>query len=701
MLFCHITSRTSVVAALVCAGLSVAAGLKACTTSAQTTPAQTKSAQSPAGISLVQLAELPRILDPQLSPDGRSVAYMLSAADWTANRATYHLWRQDIGRAPVALTSGGSSEVQFTIRWSPDGTSILFGRAGQLMLIPAAGGTPRAVTKHANNLTLGNPAVGPTWSPDGKSIYFTASDPPTPDERERDRRRDDVYAYEHNYKQRHLWRVDVATGTEKQITTGDLHVARYRLSPDGSRVVLERMPTPLVDDEHNGELWVMDADGGNARQLTRNRVEEKEAALSPDNSQVIFTAGTNVRFEQDYNDALFIVPASGGTPKLVAPEFPYAVDQIAWAPDGKSVFLVANMGIHSELFRLDLATKRATQMTDGKHGMPPWSMSVVPSAGKILLQLDEPSRYGDAWTLPLSAADTTTAPTRITGVFDGFEQKYAVPRQEKFSWKSNDGTAVEGVLIYPRDYTPGTKYPLVVQLHGGPEDSDKFGIGAGSLLYYFPVLSGKGWFVLRPNYRGSTGYGNAFLRDVVKGYFRNMPRDVLSGVNALVKQGLVDTDKVVVMGWSAGGHLTNKLITMTTRFKVASAGAGASDWLSFVSQSDRRDDRIAWFGGTPWQKNAPIMSFWNASPLKDAANVKTPTLFFIGENDPRVPLPQSQEMYQALKYHKVPTNLYIAPREGHQWGELRHQIFKANAEMAWFEKYALGRDYVPEIAPAP
>jgi dipeptidyl aminopeptidase/acylaminoacyl peptidase len=293
------------------------------------------------------------------------------------------------------------------------------------------------------------------------------------------------------------------------------------------------------------------------------------------------------------------------------------------------------------------------------------------------------------------------APTRITGVFDGFEQNYAVPRQEKFSWKSKDGTQIEGVLIYPKDYTPGTRYPLVVQLHGGPEDSDKFGAGAGLLLSYFPVISGKGWFVLRPNYRGSTGYGNAFLRDVVNGYFKNMQHDVLSGVDALIKQGLVDGDRMVVMGWSAGGHLTNKLVTMTARFKAASSGAGLADWLSMASQTDRRDDRTIWFGGTPWQKNAPIDMFWNASPLKDTANVKTPTLFFVGETDPRVPLTQSVAMYRALKFHNVPTHLYVAPREGHQWGEFRHQIFKANAELAWFYQYALHTPYTPEQAPGP
>lgn len=643
-------------------------------------------------MSLVQLAELPRIVDPQLSPNGQSVVYMLSSADWSASRPAYHLWRKDASVSPVAVTDGPQSDTPGGTRWSPDGSSILFLRGGQLWLVPAGGGGAHAITRHATPIAA-NP--GPTWSADGTSIYFVAADPDTAEERQRERLKDDLYPFEEHYKQRQLWNVVVSTGAEKPLTSGNLGVASYRVSRDGRQIAVERMPTPLVDDEHLREVWVMGADGSNARQLTHNNVEEIQPELSPDNAQMLFLANTNEKFDPEYNTALFVMPASGGTPKLVAPDFPYAADQATWSADGASIFVVANMGVHSEVFRIDLASRHASQLTDGRHFIPTWS--VLPQAGKMLVQFDEPQRYGDVWTLPIQGGE----PTRLTNGFDVFEHQYAVPRQEKFTWKSNDGTTIEGVLMYPWNYTPGTHYPLVVQLHGGPEDSDKFGAGPGLLLQYFPVLTGKGWFVFRPNYRGSTGYGNAFLRDVIPGYFRNMQLDVLSGVDALIKQGLVDGNRMVIMGWSAGGHLTNKLVTMTTRFKAASSGAGVADWISLSAQSDRRDDRTTWFGGTPWQKNAPVMAFWNASPVKDAANVKTPTLFFVGENDARVPREQSIEMYRALKSHNVPTRLYIAPREAHTWGELRHQIAKANAELAWFSQYAMQAPYVPEVPPVP
>jgi dipeptidyl aminopeptidase/acylaminoacyl peptidase len=213
------------------------------------------------------------------------------------------------------------------------------------------------------------------------------------------------------------------------------------------------------------------------------------------------------------------------------------------------------------------------------------------------------------------------------------------------------------------------------------------------------VLTGKGFVVLRPNYRGSTGYGNAFLRDMVGGYFRNAHLDVIAGVDALVARGIADPDRLVAMGWSAGGHMTNKLITFTNRFKAASSGAGAANWVSMYAQSDIRSYRTPWFGGTPWQARAPIDLYWEQSPLKYVAQVKTPTIFFVGQDDPRVPLPQSVEMYRAVKSLGVPTHLYVAPREGHGWQELRHQLAKFNAEMAWFEKYARNTTFSPETQP--
>jgi dipeptidyl aminopeptidase/acylaminoacyl peptidase len=659
------------------------------------------SAQTPRA-TIVGLAGIPRLLDPQLSPDGATVLYLLNRADWKANRAVGHIWRQPVGGgAPTQMTTGDGGS---TPRWSPDGASFLYVARGadgtsQIFVMPAAGGAATAVTRHATSVSQ------PAWAPDGAFIYFLASDARSEEARARDRLRDDVFVFDRTFTHRHLWRVRIATGAEEKLTDGELSTTAYRLSRDGRFLVMHRAPTPLPGDSHRSEIWLADAGGGQGRALTDNLVEEAEAQLSPDNGRVLFIAEAAVvdgRLEPYYSSKLFTVPAAGGRVRPLASAPGPAIERAAWAPDGHSALGVANMGVHSQIVRIDVprvprapsATGggKSVPLTEGRHSVQFWSAA---PDGAMIFQIDEPARPGDAWILRPGAS----APVRVTGIYDTLATDMRLPRQEKVTWRGADGTPIEGILFYPDGYSPGSRHPLIVQLHGGPAESDKFGFGPGVIVNYVPVLTGLGYGVLRPNYRGSAGYGDAFLRDVIPGFFRNMHQDVLAGVDHLVREGIADPGRLGVMGWSAGGHLTNKLITVTDRFKAASSSAGAANWASFFAQTDTRASRAIWFGGTPWGANARTEMFWNSSPVKDAFKVRTPTLLFAGQEDARVPVAQSIEMYRALVANGVETRLYVAPREGHQWGELRHQLFKANAELEWFERHVRGRRYVWEEAP--
>jgi dipeptidyl aminopeptidase/acylaminoacyl peptidase len=666
----------------------------------------TTSAEHKRAMTLVDLLEVPYLSDPQLSPDGRQIVYVRADADWGANRRVSRLWRTDVDRGtPVQLTSGATSEN--SPRWSPDGRQIAFlaSRDGsvQIYLIEAAGGEPRILTSHETSVPVPDahyPRLSNiTWSPDGAWIYFLAFEPNTAAEKEREQTKDDVYAFGENHKQRHLWRVSAAKKTEERVTGGDYSVLDYQLSQDGSRIVFHRAPNPRYGYGNEGEIWVMDAGGQHALQLTRNTVPEVSnccggggAQLSPDNRQVVFMAKANQQFDYYYKSSLFVMPASGGTPRLLLPDLPYEVHEVNWSTEGKSLFFVANMGVHSELFQVELATNKLRQLTDGKHAINSWS--IQRSANRHVLAFDESTNPGDVWLLPI---DGGTA-TQSTHVFDSLTRDFQLPRQESIRWKGADDVTVEGLLFYPLSYEPRRRYPLVVQSHGGMANSDEFGFGRWS--DYVQVLSAKGYAVLKTNYRGSGGYGDAFQRDMIGHYFKNSHLDVLAGVDHVIAIGVADPDRLVKMGWSAGGYMTNKIITFTPRFKAASSGAGMVNWVSFHAESDVNYFRTTWLGGTPWQKNAPIEKIWEQSPLKYISNVTTPTIIFVGEKDVRVPWPQSMELYQALKSNGVSTHLYMAPREPHGWTELRHELFKMNVELEWFERYAVARQYTWERVPS-
>lgn len=650
-------------------------------------PAAAQPARRP--MTLVDLLNVPQLSDPQISPDGTRILYVLAEADWKANKRIPHVWRVNAdGSGSVQLTVGEEGETAPS--WSPDGRTIAFlttrgnDEHAQIYLLPGEGGEARALTRHATAVS------SVSWAPDGRTLYFLAADPKSEADKAKAKANDDVFAFDESYEQRHLWAVAVADGHEQQITRGDFSVLAYALSRDGQRLAVHRAPTPLLTDGDASEVWVMDVSGGNATRLTSNDIAENGASLSPDNSRVAFLAGGNAAFEKYYNRNVFVVPAAGGAARLldVEPE----VERAAWSSDGKSVYFVGNMGVHSQLFRLDLDSGKATQLTSGDHNVKAWTMSR--SGDRHVMLIETPDSPGEVWVMPTSSGAT---PAKVTRVFDYLARDFDLPAQKRVTWKGADGVPVEGLVIYPLGYVAGQRYPLCVQTHGGPQASDKFGFGYWG--NYVQVLAAKGYVVLQPNYRGSTGYGDAFLRDMVGHYFQNAHLDVMAGVDHLIASGVADPDRMVKMGWSGGGHMTNWIITFTDRFKAAASGAGASNWVSMYAQSDTRSYRTPWFGGTPWQKDAPIEVYWEHSPLKHVASVKTPTIFLVGANDERVPPPQSVEIYRALVSLGVPTHLYMAPREPHSWRELRHQLFKMNVELDWFERWATRRLYTWENAP--
>ena len=658
---------------------------------APSTAQNAPAAPAPRAMTAVDLIEVPRVGDSQLSPDGRQILFVKSEADWKSNRRVSHIHRIDAdGGGLRQMTTG--SEGESSPRWAPDGRRFAFvaRRAGaegaQIHLMANEGGEARRLTSHPTGVSQIQ------WAPDGSAILFLASDPKTAEEKAGEDAKDDVYALDESYKQTHLWRVDVESGKTSRVTSGDFSITAFNIARDGRRIAAQRGPSPLFGDSENGEVYVMDIDGTKAVRITTNGVDEFFPTISPKGDLVLFTTGVNERFEPYYSNRAFVAPVGGGAARVLAPTFPHAIDRAQWLKGGQEVLLSVNLGVRRELFVLDVATGRTRQVTDGPHAL--LAGGLVPELGRIALVVDEPMNPGEIWMASLDAPSTFR---QVSHFSEGYARDFKLGRQERIEWKGADGVTVEGLLHYPVDHVAGKRYPLVVQTHGGPRSSDMFAFGEWQS--YVKVLTGLGYAVLQPNYRGSTGYGDAFLRDMVGSYFKNSHLDVMTGVDKVIAMGLADPERLAKMGWSAGGHMTNKIITFTNRFKAASSGAGASNWISMFGQSDTRAYRIPWFGGTPWGKNAPMAAYWDHSPIKDVANVKTPTLFIVGERDVRVPPPQSMEMHRALKSNGVPTKLYLAPREPHTFEELRHQLFKVNVEIEWFEKYVMGRTYTREVAP--
>lgn len=650
---------------------------------------------------LVDLLGIESIGTPRLSPDGRTILFPRVSADWAGDRTVSHLWAVGIdGSGLRQMTNGPTSES--SPRWAPDGRRFVFladrseaRDTAQLHLMALDGGEAVQLSDHATGVRA------PAWSADGDWVYFLAEEPKSDEEKEREEDSGGAVSYPRNWKHTHLFRVAAAGGVVEQVSRGDFSVWSYDLGNDGDTVALTRASTPLLDELPEVELYLLTLSSGQLIRLTDNPgVPESNPALSPDGRFVAFTADAlperGGQLDFYYESNLFVLPVEGGEPRVLAPGMAGEVEQFAWTAGG---WLLAqmNLGVHSELYRFDPTGGAApTALTGWSDTMPSGSVEgfhLVAGRG-LVMRRAAPDNPGDLWYAVTEPFDAR----RVTRLHGAMRSRWALPRAEVVRWAGADGSSVEGILWYPLGYEEGRRYPLVVQIHGGPASSVQLTF-PGSWGNYVPVWAAQGFAVLQPNYRGGVGYGDAFLRDMVGEYFHQADSDVYTGVDALIERGIVDPTRTAIMGWSAGGHMTNWVVTQTDRFAAASSGAGAANWTSMYAQSDVRLYRTPWFGGTPWQADAPLHSYLENSPAFNAHRARTPTLILVGERDMRVPMAQSIEMYRALKHSGAPTRLVTFPGEPHGLRTLRHRLHKMNVELAWILRH-LGGEWTLERPPA-
>ena len=564
-------------------------------------------------------------------------------------------------------------------RWSPDGQLLAFLSSRddktQIYLMRNDGGEAWKATSHATNIGSFE------WAADGRRLYFTAPDPVPEAVEKRRKEKDDAYLYEQTEMNVHLWEYDLKQDKERRLTEGSFSIRAWSLSPEGSRIAFIAAPSPLIDTDPQREIFLLRLDSLTVEQVTSNHAIERALAWRPDGKAITFVSDANEQLETYYQDSIFLLDLATRAVRDLLPGFRWQVLEHFWGGKKKdTVFFLANKGVTTQLFSLNPVTGSWRQLTseDGVIG----DVHYVPGLERIACTRTDPYHPADVYV-----ADLSTLQFRRLTDRNPLVDSLALAKYQVIEWPSYDGAMVEGILITPPNYDPARNYPLVLQIHGGPESSYQLNFST-SWATYPHVLAGKGYVLLQPNYRGSTGYGDDWMRAIIGHYFEKDVDDLLSGVDYLVNKGIVHPESLLVHGWSAGGHLTNWLVTHYQRFRCASSGAGCANWFSFYAQTDMHYIRELWHASSPYE----AVDFWlNKSPVRYAAGAKTPTLLFWGENDRRVPFPQGQEMYQALKYFGCPVEMVVFPRAGHGPGELRHQMYKMKKELAWFEHHLRGK----------
>ena len=646
---------------------------------------------------------------PAWASDGRTFFFLSNReapSNATAQNQLY-VMRPDGGEAR-RVTDARDGVVDYAI--SSDGRTLVY-RAGrnegrQLWRVSVASLMAPEMAK-AEQVTK-QPAGVDTWAwaPDSRRIYFSALDKFDEDEKARRDKRFTVNIRNAETPAASLFALDLGsdqgqTGVRPGSNQGQTptkltdpaaySVMSFTISDDGKWIGFrggstKRYERNITQEGLYSDLYLLETATGAIERLTNNvEVGETGPRFSPDGRWIAFSAPDNMQRYSMTNGRIYIRPvADRGKPfRKLDGGFDGDLSIGFWSKDGKTIYFNEGIRATTQLFAIDCEQNEFRQLTREPASL---NVSQDQKSGKILINYSDGTTPPTIFVAPsIEQVANKASWVRLTDA-NPQVRGFALGQQEEITWTSNDGTKVGGVLVKPVGYQAGRRYPLIVAIHGGPASADVLSFNGG---YGSQVYAGAGYMVLRPNYRGSTNYGNKHQTDIVGNYFQKGFEDIMSGVDYLIAQGLVDGNQMGALGWSAGGHWSNWILTHTDRFKAISSGAGTSNWISMYAQSDVQRNRQFYLGDKlPYDDHE---AYWNQSPLKYIRNAKTPTMIHVVEGDPRVPSPQSVELHMALKQIGVPTELFMYPGNTHGIPDPRNQLVKAVSEMAWMDYYVRGK----------
>ena len=626
----------------------------------------------------------PLIQEVAPSPDGRHVAYVVREPLLTDEKSEFvnHLYLASAdGGAPTQLTFGESSNS--SPRWSPDGQYLAFisKRSGKanVYAIRLAGGEAWALTRYDKT-----DVQDLRWAPDGQSIAFSMTEPPSEEKEKAKKRKDDPQLWDVDFDFAHLWVVPFAVGPRaaaesRQVTRGRFHVGSFEWLFDGQALALTYQPTPFEDTFAATKLATVKLEGDGAPADIATVADLSPRPIpSPDGRWIACTTGDQPA-RWGFSGRVVLYPTTGGAARPLADTPDSNTWALGWSADGQAVYVLEQSGVSSQIWALPATGEPGRALTDSPDLKMPALANGRDQVAFVAQDFDRPN---GVWLLDAGTGETReiARPAFPAGWPEG-----PAPTAEVLKWKAPDGLEIEGIVVYPLGYEAGRRYPLVLEVHGGPTGVyARSYVGATNGYADYAGLAARGYALLRVNPRGSGGYGKEFRFANYGDWGGADYRDIMSGVDLLIERGLADPDRLGILGWSYGGFMTSWVITQTDRFKAACVGAGVTDLISFNGTSDIPSFLPDYFSGEFWQD---FDTYVRHSPVFQAKGVKTPTLIQHGEADVRVPLGQGREYYNALKRQGTTVEMVIYPRQGHGFDEPRLAVDRQRRASAWLDRW--------------